>query len=816
MIRTLCAVVVMVCTMQLQLYAQTPAAAQSGSITAGRQQLMKTAPLLQHAVMDSLNARTTALHAVLAPDKKGAFPSLNEATRLDFYTHVKQVYGEKQLQGVKKGYELFNDKSRINRYFDEKLRGFYALKGNSNIRGLMKAGAYDNTFRGATAAITTDNAPGALMPVAFTLHAEDNVVVGNIPVNIVYSNISGRSAFDENQLYGGLGKLSFDKEAYLERMSGYVNKSFDLNKYFLQDINVAASFKSFAEKKMDGLREEMKQLPAGYSSALDNLVSADQLIYLDSSQIKQLLLHNTSLNIDEKQLSSQAPDSLLSPQTAAARTYLSKVLRLKAALGEGMAAQQTMSAQKMVNENIGGNLGSMAGKQQQIKALAPMGFLQKLLLSAKSLQIGKIAGGDGSAMAKNLFMSGAQGSFLNNDKFLMLGLGNRNDALDIKNMGLNSGVDPASFSMQFLQMGKGDVSTAHSHAGIVNASTRNKGEFNSQLLSRNIFVGAFSERIDLGEYGTIAAEIAKSNTEFRNSATGNDFALASKTAAFTLMNDFWQTLSVGLDYSGSIKTLDLTQRVYINYSGLGYSNPAAPGSSRGTVRYGVNLRRSWNKRKVTIGFRADMQDIRMSAITDSRWKNRQFAVDARVKVKKNLTLSSRLSQATMKGISQKYDQPGYLSRQLSISSQYSGKIGGLPQTNNTTLGIQQMELYPSRSLLVNLNTNQSFIIGTHVLTVSVLYNKDVKDQALYGNLLTAETGWSYMLLKRIACTSGLTYLRNKGVVEQAGIRQTMGAELLPRLNMNVYVDCRKHLVNTAQNYLFGNFSTQLSLHYLLN
>lgn len=819
MMKSLCSTLLLMLMLQATSFAQLPAGGKDEKPKHRNPATPATVPLLQGPMIDAINHRVSGIP--VKEIRVPPIPALNSVARQDFYTYIKQFYGEKELQQVQKGFAVLKDTSRINQYLNEKLRGFYALKGNIDVTSWMKAGAYSNRFKGATLEAFTDNANAALMPGGINARIQDEVVLGNIPVNLQFQHMAGQSYLDRNALNNALGKVSFDKDAYMERMNNYVNKSFDLNKYFLQDIDVKTAFKSYAEKKLATVRDDMTRL-AGENeqqlTVLSAFMSPEQLIYLDSNQIKNQLLGIPLFQVDESQLMSQLPDSMLSSKTVLARNYLHKLWELKSMLSQGLAAQQTLAAQRITENAIQKGLNSNSSKARHIKELLPLNFLQRLLLQAQNLQAGKIAAGERAGAVKDLFMTGAAGSFLNNDKFMMLGAGMRNDAADIKNIGLNESVDPSSFSMQFLQLGKGDVSGSHSHLGIVNANTRRASghQLNPNTLARNLFVGAVSEQVSLGEYGTIAAEISKSNSEYRNAATGNDYALTSKAAAFTMFNDFWQTLSIGLDYTGTVKSLDLSQRAYVSYSGLGYSNPAAPGSTRGTVRYGVNLRRSWNKRRVTIGFRADLQDIRMSAITDSRWKNSSYTVDARVKVKKNFSLSSRIGQSVMKGISDKMDQPGYVNRHVSLTSQFSGKLWSLPQNNNVTFSLQQMNILPVKSLLVNMNITQSFIINTNMLTLSVMYNKDVKEQALYGDLLTAETGWSYTVLKKISCTSGLTYLNNKAVVEQAGIKQSIGTELLPRLNVNLYLDCRKNFLNTTQNYLFGNFSTQLMIHYLLN
>ncbi|WP_146151290.1 hypothetical protein [Chitinophaga niastensis] len=800
-----------------------PRTAEQGPPGVIHQQWLKNNPILQAAVIDTLNHRIKSSGS-LQYMPGAAIPQLNAVAEQQFFNHVSNTYGARQLQHVKKGYELLKDTTRTNRYLDEKLRGFYALRNETNALNLMKAGAYGNQFKTLWGNAFYDNTPGAVAKTGFSINIEDNVVIGNIPVNISYTNISGVGTLDRNMTDQSLKKFSFDKAAYVERMNGYLNKSYDLRKYFLEDINVSAAVKSFATQHIENACSEITPLldPAQVAQ-FRNLISAEQLVYLDSNQIKHLLLDNKTLQLNEGELTGAFPDTALTTSAhastvIAARHYLSKVADLKSMVEKGLAAKETLSAQHALDNNVKQRMNDPEAQQRNIKELLPLNFIQRLLLQTKSLNVGNIAASGSKGGVSDLFMSGAQGSFLNKNKFLMMGLGNRNDGGSFKDQHFSSSLEPASYKMQFLQMGKGDITEAHSHVALVNANTSNqtRNGFNTQSLSRNIFVGAFSEQIDLGAYGSIAAEISKSNNEFKNAGTGNDYALASKTAAFTLMNDFWQTVSIGLDYTGAIDAMQLSQRAYVSYSGLGYSNPASPGASRGTVRYGLGLKKSWNKRRVTVGFKMDRQDMSMSAITDSKWKNSQYAVDTRIRVKKNFSLSARIAQSAMKNISAHISQTGYLNRQISVTSQLSGKMFDLQQHNNITLGFQQMDIYPLKSLLLNLNVNHSIVVNTHVLSVSMFYNKDIKDQALYGNLLTAETGWSYQLGKLFSCTSGLTYLDNKEVVQQVGVKQTVAANLFNRLNMNLYMDCRKNLLNTPQNYLFGNFSTQLALYYLLN
>jgi len=781
--------------------------------------LLQVNPALQKALIDSLNTR----NHVAAVNLHSVAPTvLNDTVKKLFYQHVSAVYGKKQLQQVNENYQLFKQGNKLSGYLTERLRGFYALKNEASALTLMKASAYDNHFKGLSATARYDNSPGAMLKSSFGVHFEDQLVIGNIPVNIVYDNLSGTTPNLNDLASQHLKKISFDKDAYLKRLNGYVSKSYDLNKYFLQDINLGSAVKSFASKQLQDLQEEMSAVVKDplQAGALKNLVSPDELIWLDSSQIKQLLISNSALQLSASDLERKVTDSINGHEATvlAAQQYISRVMALKRSVVQGLQAKEMLVAQQNTTNKISQQLSDPAMQQRNIKELLPLNFLQKILLQAKHLNIGNIAAGGSKGGANNLFMSGAEGAFLNKDKFLMLGLGSTRMGGDIKDQQFTSSLDPGAYKIQFLQTGVGDINESHSHVALVNARTQNKQfrQFDAASLKRNIFVGAFSEQISLGEYGNITADISKSNTEFNNAAVGNSYALSSKTAAFGLFNDFWETFSAGLDYAGEIKEAGITQRVYFSYSGMAYNNPASTGGTRGTVRYGLNVRRTWNKRRFMVGVRTDRQDTKTSASANSGWHNRQYAIDSRWKLKKNLSLTARIGQSVMKRADETGKYTAFLNRQVNVGSQLSGKLFDLLQTNNLGLGFQQMHIADAKSLLLNINMNHSIVVNTNILTLSLFYNKDVKDQAVYGNLFTAETAWSYPLTRNISGSSGINYLDNANVVRQAGVRQSINATLLQRLQANWYIDIRKQLLNTPQNYLFGNFNTQLSLNYQLN
>ena len=110
----------------------------------------------------------------------------------------------------------------------------------------------------------------------------------------------------------------------------------------------------------------------------------------------------------------------------------------------------------------------------------------------------------------------------------------------------------------------------------------------------------------------------------------------------------------------------------------------------------------------------------------------------------------------------------------------------------------------------------SIVAGQGMVVTNLYYNRDVKDAAIYNNLLNIDAGYQYILWKKISCGSSLIYVDNKDVVRQIGLRQQLSAQFFKRWNFAIAADGRKNLMNTAANFYYGRFNTTTSLHYQIN
>lgn len=745
------------------------------------------------------NVRSLASQNFKLP--KGSFNGLREPVRQQFMSYIKATSTPAKFNQLKEGFGALKDSARMERFLDDKLRGFYALlKDHPAADQLKLPGKPENKLQKAGAQTSYGDTTGNASGWWSNVEVQDRFSLGSIPVNLQYANVSGHSRFDHDLSGENLGNFKFDREAYLQKVSAHIRKHYDLKKYFLDDIDFKAQLKQFTGERLKALDTK--------GDSLSKLIRPEELMYLDSIQLRNQLLANAG-----KQNLDRYADTALEKQ-------LSKLIALQRELGGGLDKDAMLQRQHQFKGRMEKYMQDPASAAEMAPDLLPMSGLQRLFMKIKELNAGNIAANASKGTVSDLFMTGAAGSLMHKNKLLMMGAGKTRQAMPY-DIGLDGMQQAPSHSIQFLRMGKGDLDKPHHHISMINANTRNDKRMpNARALMQNVFVGALSNRLSLGDWGDVDFELSKSNTATGAGGPVGDHSAQSKAAIAHFFDDFATTLSTSLKYHSALPEYGLTQSVYFNYSGMGYNNPGNPYSRRGSTAYGLQVRRSWMKNKASVQVRTDFRNTSRSSLAGSQWKNRTLALDGRLRISRQLTLSGRLHQSSMFADGDHGRQEQYLNRKASFSSQWNGRTGGLRFVNQSSLGLQQMHYLtagsPVKSLFLNAFVSHSIPVGEKLVTANVFYNRDIKDAAVYANLLTADAGYQYRLAKFLQCGSSLTFLDNKGVVRQAGIRQQVSASVFGRCQVNLSVDARKDLVNTPQNYLYGNFRSELSIFYMLN
>lgn len=766
-------------------------------------------PLIRRALVDSLNrqriiSKLPVIKEPLAPF--GQMPHLyamKDTVKQQFFAYVKSTAGAAKTEQFIKGMGVLKDTARLNSFLEEKLRGFYALaKDDGMLSSLRLPGKPENKLTKAGVETSYGDTTGNSSGWWSVLDVQDRVTAGSIPVNLQYANVSGYSRFDSRLEDENLVKFNFDKDAYIQKLNAHLHKNYDLKKYFLDDIDFKSQLKAFIEHRVKSFKTT--------GDSLYKRVKPEELMYLDSTQLRNVVFDRSTL-----------VDSLRQIADSSLQNYYTQLLQLKKEIGGGLEMNQLLNSQHAMRNNLQQWMNDPAAASQLAGNLVPMSGLQRLFMKIKDLNAGQIAANASKGTVSDLFMSGVAGSMLSKNKFLMTAIGKTRE-MTPRDIGLNASMDAPARSMQFLRLGQGDIGNGHTHISALNANARNSpGRApNVMALAQNTFVGAFSKGLNLGTYGKIEAEFSKSSNTTGGNGPAQEHTAVSKAAVAHFFDDFLETASAGLNYTGGIDKWRTAHTVYINYSGMGYNNPGNPYARRGTFQYGLQIKKSWPKNKGSLHFRSDVKNMSRSAVTGSQWKNYTFSLDGRYRLSRQLSFSGRLHQSKMNAVRDAHTESMFLNRKISFSSQLNSKLWHLPYSGHTMIGLQQLNyeaaLQPVRSLFVNTQLSHQIAVGSRMISANLFYNRDIKNAAIYSNLLNVDAGYHYTLVKLLQCSSSLTYLDNKDVVRQLGVRQQIGAQLLKRVNMNVSVDARKDLLQTPQNYLYGNFRTEMSFHYLLN
>lgn len=719
----------------------------------------------RNAMLDSLNNRYRNVLPDSIPLESFGLKGMNDGARSQFMQYVHAGNGAAGVKKMQPVMRDLQDSTKGARFIDNKLRGFYALKPDAAI---SLPGKPENKLKGASWQTIYSDSTAMMSGWWNEGVVQDVVLIGSIPVQLNYSTLSGYNS--------GLGgahflKLSFDREAYMDKVNGQLQKSYNLNKYFLEDIDIKNSLRSYVSK----------QLPS-----VEGGISADQLIYLDSAQLRNAL--------------QGAPEG-----------YSEKVMTLKQQLGGVGEMNQLLGAEKGAEQNISSQVNKPENTSKMAGSLLKLSGLQRLMMNIKELNVGNFGANASKGSMSDLFMTGAAGSYLKGNRFVMLAAG-RSDEMGIQDMGLQSGTGNASYGMQFARFGKGDIGSRQTHVSALNANAKpqkNNG-FNTSAVSRNLFVGSISQQCSLGSLGTIDIELSKSSGLVGTNS--RDAAAVSKSAASHFLDDIWATASVGLAYNGDVKKYGITQKVYFNYSGLGYVNPGSPFASRGTLQYGFMVKRNWLRNRAMVSLRSDIRNMAVSPLTDDKRRSLQFSADGRYRFTRKFTLSMNLLQNNLR----ENGNTAFLNRKVAVMSQTNGKMYGLSFSNNSTLGLQQLNYMDLHSLFINIGTMHTLMAGPGMVIVNAFYNRDIKDAALYNNLLNTDAGYQYMLWKTLSCGSSIIYMDSKDVVRQIGLKQQVAAQFYKRWSVAVSADARKNLKNTAANFYYGRFNTSMSLHYQIN
>ncbi len=508
------------------------------------------------------------------------------------------------------------------------------------------------------------------------------------------------------------------------------------------------------------------------------------------------------------------------------------ITRIKEQLqSNGMDINKILLIQKMLDS---GN-GIMPATEQAGSLLAakPANGIQSIFTKVQDLKIGSFGGQvPGGIQGQDVFMTGTHVTYKLGTIPVTAGYGTSNDIGTAKDAAYQSSVYSSPKKITYLgaQIRRGVFGNVKIAVVSSFGSDANFGNFGIPASSSNNVAFTLSKDMNMGKLGNVSVDVSKSTTLYNNHyQMGTDAILAQKAGVnLDIANDLFEAIGFGFNQHLDMKELDMSDNVYFNYSGMGYQNPGNNGYGGARKKLGGNLKKSFNKNKLTLNLRTDMSSMPISYTTTDQWKTYQVQLDSRYVISKKFNLSLKYNT---NGTSKQVDNvttPVYSFQKLQVDGNISYKIGKDFTVSHFSFAKQD---YSNATAMTNVATTpgltaangslimatytQSMVMGRNSLTATIFYNKELSSYALIGNMLNTDVSYQYTILDKISLSSGLTYLNNGNIANQVGIRQSVQVFGSKNFDLNTSVDIRKNLVTPLYPDLYSACRAELSLKYHL-
>jgi hypothetical protein len=637
-----------------------------------------------------------------------------------------------------------------------------------------------------------------------------------------------------------LFKVSFDRTALLTNLRKNVTSRFDAPKLLLKDFDFKETFQRYARLSLDGVKNSFRStagLLPSKASLLESLTpeeflsqSAEQLqerlipaLYLDSlGGRRENLLQQRQMQTNPsltQPLDSQIKqvDFLLGIADSLKRQLLSAKRQFEAG---SLNYNEVVRYQTTVNTTVQSIIDSDHFVQEASRNLLQLNGLTKLFLYAREFNLGKFSPSWSPQSLSGVFATGAGGSFLKGNRFGAFQMSGVQPLAWAKDQAFAGVLGEIPQHLQAIRLGKGGLEGAHSHVSLVNATTKKSPADVLSVVPRNVFVGALSKQLSFGAIGVFDLEAAKSANQYRNTSSGGDNTLESKMALQYLGADFLQTLSLGLQYTGSFPAASFEPGFFIKYSGLGYQNPASTAVANGTLAYGTTFRKAFRKGKLTLHSRLSRRATRTGLEKDERFVQVQNTLGMKYRLNPKLRLGLDWTGTSL----QKGKGPGsvalYASNRLNANTSFRGKLRALPFFQYLALGYQNL-LFPTtqaalsgKLLWVTSSSQLSLSRGT-LFTTLQLY-KALQPTATPGNFITLESGLSYQVLKKVNLSTSVLYMDQGVITRQVGVKQSVSTSVGRHLSLNFFGDLTGNLQRNLNPLLFPNSRGEMQIAYKLN
>lgn len=440
-----------------------------------------------------------------------------------------------------------------------------------------------------------------------------------------------------------------------------------------------------------------------------------------------------------------------------------------------------------------------------VRQYGSLSGLQNLFLSLTKLDLGQNPVQSGELNMQGILNAGLNTSFESKKARAGFIVGHNSNVNNWLQGGLNSVVSNEYSGLTGFSIGTGTNSRTEQTVSLNLFNFMNTpgmsdplSQFQTSYLAnapRQDAVITYHSAFKLGSKHEVQIDLSKSFGSYRNQQNEDSSRFTKSAAGGLLDNEGKANYAAMVNYDGEI--LNTNVQLMVKKIGLGYSNPGNIFLRRGETQFQLALGRKLLKQKMNLRYKVD-------------YRHQQFDPEKRFianTFSNKLQMNYRFRKNTRIGIS--YQRSDYrttsfyqangngLSTTLQADGSYRFSLGRKKISSTSTLSLQEMSLPMStgtdyRNTTILAVHTSSVPVGKNLLLITLMGNQS-KNKEYYFNtaFVNGEAAYVYTLNNNIRLSSGAGYYYNKGWNTQLGVKQSITATLIQRLELDINVDYKK-------------------------
>ncbi len=655
------------------------------------------------------------------------------------------------------------------------------------------------------------------------MHGEEmgaGISLWNIPFIFGYNSNSGWQ-HDANERLA-FGSSRFDRDKFLEQVKERLQRTTDPEKLFQGALTqlYARRDQAFASWQSDLTGMLRSANPALLQQVQDRL-SVENISrqgveqFLQAMTAEQLrLIGNKQEQLQQLQAGANSPFAI-ADSVRILNQELADLTRAKEEVDGKLLSLREKWSGNGVLETIGGFEKEKKAKLDQLMsdpaALAraaeqhlSLRGLQKLLLNAKSLNIGSVSVKQSRLGLNDALLKGVSMEMLKGKKFFSPVLGSQPGIRNLSDLSYANFSELNDVLTGALRMGKGDMQKDFSHISLsLFQQYGNRflpGGMGGNSAAKNL-VTTFSKRISIGGAHTVLTEISKSTMLYSAASGGAADGLKNVLNTGNLLSN----MGITLDYAAELEKLGVSERLVVRYTGKEYNNLGNFSLVSGTKEISNDLRKYLLKRKLIVQLKAQFREYEF-AVDDRKWRSFSYLTDIKWKLKKGEFVELRYQPYTNHRITAEQSQLSSRSHRLALRGNVNRKIArGLAYRNFMELASSRDGFYdPLQDKLhatgfISFTSLQTLAVGKQTLFVNVTGNHARQNTGyLFSNSsVSVDGGMTYNLGRQLSLSTALVYNEVNSLYGQLAIRQSLSTMLGKKIMLEGFLHAGKNLYEQA-------------------